>query len=156
MAHGRAQSQILKELAPDVAAFRSLMRSWFEHSTLFEVLKELARRDVTVLLTTDHGSAHCGRATTVRGNRDTSTNVRYKYGDNLGVEEKEVFLMKQPEQYMLPQQGAIENYAVATENYYLVYPTNFHEYERLYRDSFQHGGISLEEMIVPFVVMRPK
>lgn len=156
MAHGRSQSQILKELAPDVAAFRSLMRSWFEHSTLFEVLRELARRDVTVLLTTDHGSAHCGKATTVRGNRDTSTNVRYKYGDNLGVEEKEVFLMKEPERYMLPRQGAIENYAVATENYYLVYPTNYHEYERLYRDSFQHGGISLEEMIVPFVVMRPK
>ena len=157
MAHGRSQSMILKELAPDEAAFRSLMSSWFEHSSLFEVLKNLARKgDATILLTTDHGSAFCGRATTVRGNRDTSSNVRYKYGDNLGVDEKDVFLMKDPEQYRLPRQGTIENYAVATENFYLVYPTNFHEYERLYRNSFQHGGISLEEMIVPFVALRPR
>ncbi len=156
MAHGRSQSTILKELAPDVPAFRSLMRSWFEHSTLYDVLKTLARRDCTVILTTDHGSVYCNRATTVRANRETSTNVRYKYGDNLGVDEKQVFLMKDPEDYMLPRQSAIENYAITTEDYYLVYPTNFHEYERLYRDSFQHGGISLEEMIVPFVVMRPR
>jgi len=156
MAHGRAQSAILKELAPDVAAFRSLMRSWFEHSTLFEVLKHLARKDVTVVITTDHGSTMCNKATTVKGNRDTSSNVRYKYGDNLGVDEKAVFLMKEPGDYMLPRQSAIENYAVTTENHYLVYPTNYHEYERLYRGSFQHGGVSLEEMIVPFAVLRPR
>jgi len=156
MAHGRAQSSILKELAPDVAAFRTLMRSWFEHSTLFEVLKHLSRKDVTVFITTDHGSTLCRKATTIKGNRDTSSNVRYKYGDNLGVDEKAVFLMKEPEEYMLPRQSAIENYAITTENHYLVYPTNYHEYERLYRDSFQHGGISLEEMIVPFAVLRPR
>lgn len=156
MAHGRSQSQILKELAPDVPAFRSLMRSWFEHSTLLDVLRTLSRRDCTVVLTTDHGSIFCNRATPVRANRETSTNVRYKYGDNLGVDEKIVFLMKDPEDYMLPRQSTIENYAITTDNYYLVYPTNFHEYERLYRDSFQHGGISLEEMIVPFVVMKPR
>lgn len=156
MAHGRSQSTILKELAPDVAAFRSLMRSWFEHSTLLEVLRELSRREVTVVLTTDHGSTHCRRATTVRGNRDTSTNVRYKYGDNLGVQEKEVFLLAEPERYGLPRQSPIENYAVAVEDYFMVYPTNYHEYERLYRDSFQHGGVSLEEMIVPLCVMRPR
>jgi len=156
MAHGRSQSTILKELAPDVAAFRSLMRSWFEHSTLLEVLRELSRRETTVVLTTDHGSTHCHRATTVRGNRDTSTNVRYKYGDNLGVDPKEVFLLDEPRQYGLPRQSAIENYAVAFEDYYMVYPTNYHEYERLYRDSFQHGGVSLEEMIVPLCVLRPR
>lgn len=156
MAHGRAQSAILKELAPDVAAFRSLMRSWFEHSTLFEVLKILARRDTTVIITTDHGSTLCRKASTIKGNRDTSSNVRYKYGDNLGVDEKAVFLMKEPEEYMLPRQSAIENYAITTESHYLVYPTNYHEYERLYRGSFQHGGISLEELIVPFAVLRPR
>ncbi len=156
MAHGRSQSVILKELAPDEAAFRSLMSSWFEHSTLFEVLKILARRDVTVLLTTDHGSMFCRRATAVKGNRETSTNVRYKYGDNLAVDERQVFLMKNPEHYMLPRQTPIENYAITTESYYLVYPTNYHEYERLYRNSFQHGGISLEELICPFIVLRPR
>ncbi len=132
------------------------MRSWFEHSALFEVLKKMARRSVTVVLTTDHGSMFCRRATQIRANRDTSKNVRYKFGDNLSVDDKKVFMMKDPQQYQLPARSAIENYVVTTENYYLVYPTNYHEYERLYRDSFQHGGISLEEMICPFVVMRPR
>ncbi len=156
MAHGRSQSQILKELAPDEAAFRSLMRSWFEHSSLFEVLQEISRRGVTVVITTDHGSMFCRRATMVKGNREASTNVRYKFGDNLSVDQKKVFLLRNPEQFMLPVQTAIENYAITTENYYLVYPTNYHEYERLYRDSFQHGGISLEELICPFAVLRPR
>ena len=156
MAHGRSQSRILKELAPDEAAFRTLMRSWFEHSKLYDIIKQLARRDCTVIVTTDHGSMLCNRAIKIRGNRDTSTNVRYKFGDNLGVDEGKVFLMKNPEDFLLPAQTTIENYAITVENYYLVYPTNFHEYERLYRDSFQHGGISFEEMICPFVILRPK
>jgi CheY-like chemotaxis protein len=156
MAHGRSQNRILKELAPDEAAFRTLMRSWFEHSNLYDVLKNLARRDCTVILTTDHGSKLCQRAVKIRGNKDTSSNVRYKFGDNLGVDEEKVMLMKEPEKFRLPPQSTIENYAITSENYYLVYPTNFHEYERLYRNSFQHGGISLEEVMCPFVVMRPR
>ncbi len=156
MAHGRSQSMILKELAPDEAAFRTLMRTWFEHSTLFELLREAARRGTTVVVTTDHGSLFCKRATKIRGNRDTSTNVRYKFGDNLTVDQKRVMLMKDPTHYKLPSNSPIETYAITTENYYLVYPTNFHEYERLYRDSFQHGGISLEELICPFAVLRPR
>ena len=156
MAHGRSQNRILKELAPDEAAFRTLMRTWFEHSNLYDVLKNLARRDCTVILTTDHGSKLCKRAVQIRGNKDTSSNVRYKFGDNLGVDDDKVFFMKDPAKFRLPPQSSIENYAITSDNYYLVYPTNFHEYERLYRDSFQHGGISLEEMMCPFVVMRPR
>jgi len=156
MAHGRSQSQILKELAPDEAAFRSLMRSWFEHSSLFDVLKQAARSGSTVILTTDHGSMFCRRASLIKGNRDTSTNVRYKFGDNLAVENKQVLLFKDPEQFQLPRNSTIENYAITTENYYLIYPTNYHEYERLYRESFQHGGISFEELICPFCVLRPR
>jgi len=156
MAHGRSQSSILKELAPDEAAFRTLMRTWFEHSSLLEVLKEAARRGTTVVVTTDHGSVFSRRATKIRGNRETSTNVRYKFGDNLTVDEKRVLLIKDPAEYRLPPNSPIETYAVTTENYYLVYPTNYHEYERLYRDSFQHGGISLEELICPFAVLRPR
>jgi len=140
MAHGRSQNRILKELAPDEAAFRTLMRTWFEH----------------VILTTDHGSMMCRRSMKIRGNRDTSSNVRYKFGDNLGTDDERILLMKNPEDFRLPAHSSIENYAVTSENFYLVYPTNFHEYERLYRDSFQHGGISMEEMICPFVVMRPR
>jgi CheY-like chemotaxis protein len=156
MAHGRSQSAILKELAPDEAAFRSLMRSWFEHSALLEVLKEAARRGTTVVVTTDHGSLFCRRATKIRGNRDASTNVRYKFGDNLTVDDKKVMLIKDPHAFKLPANSAIETYAITTENFYLVYPTNYHEYERLYRDSFQHGGISMEEIICPLAVLRPR
>jgi CheY-like chemotaxis protein len=156
MSHGRSQSTILKELAPDEAAFRALMRTWFQHSTLFELLKEAARRGTTTVVTTDHGSVFCRRATKVRGNRDASTNVRYKFGDNLSVDEKRVLLIKDPADYKLPPNSSIETYAITTENYYLVYPTNYHEYERLYRDSFQHGGISLEELICPLAVLRPR
>ncbi len=156
MAHGRSQNRILKELAPDEAAFRTLMRTWFEHSNLFNIMKSLARRDCTVVITTDHGSMMCRRSMQIRGNRDTSSNVRYKFGDNLGTEDERILLMKNPKDYRLPAESTIENYAITSENFYLVYPTNFHEYERLYRDSFQHGGISLEEMICPFVVLRPR
>lgn len=156
MAHGRSQSSILKELAPDEAAFRALMRTWFEHSSLFELLKAAARRGIETVVTTDHGSLFCRRATKIRGNREASTNVRYKFGDNLTVDEKRVLLIKDPADYRLPPNSTIETYAITTENYYLVYPTNYHEYERLYRDSFQHGGISLEEMICPFAVMTPR
>ncbi len=156
MAHGRSQNRILKELAPDEAAFRTLMRSWFEHSSLFEVMKSLSRRDCTVILTTDHGSMLCRRSMKIRGNKDTSSNVRYKFGDNLGVDDDSIMLVKNPRDLRVPANSTIENYAMTSENYYLVYPTNFHEYERLYRDSFQHGGISLEEMVCPFIVMKPR
>jgi CheY-like chemotaxis protein len=156
MSHGRSQSAILKELAPDEAAFRALMRTWFEHSSLLELLREASRRGTTVVVTTDHGSQFCRRATKIRGNRDASNNVRYKFGDNLTVDDKKVLLIKKPERYRLPSNSPIETYAITTENYYLVYPTNYHDYERLYRDSFQHGGISLAEMICPLTVLRPR
>ena len=156
MSHGRSSSTILKELAPDVAAFRSLMRSWFEHSTLFEALKAISRRDATVIISTDHGSALCKKSVRVKANREASNNVRYKYGDNLGVNEKEVLLIKNPEQYGLPKQSPIENYVITTGDQFLVYPTKFHEYERRFRDSYQHGGISMEELITPFIVLKPR
>ena len=152
MAHGRSQSHILKELAPDEAAFRSLMRSWFEHSSLFEVIKDAGaarlRRSSSPPTT---ARCFCRRATQVRGNRDTSNNVRYKFGDNLCGGREEGHADQGPRGATgCRRNSSIENYAITTENYYLVYPTNFHEYERLYRDSFQHGGISLEELICPF------
>ncbi len=156
MAHGRSQNSILKELAPDEAAFRTVMRTWFEHSSLFELIRDAGRAGTTVVVTTDHGSVFCSRATKIRGNRAASTNVRYKFGDNLTVDEKRVMLIKDPVRFRLPPNSPIETYAITTENYYLVYPTNYHEYERLYRDSFQHGGISLEEMICPFAVLEPR
>jgi CheY-like chemotaxis protein len=157
LAHGRSQNELLRELAPDESAFRSVMRSWFEHSALLETLKEIAAAPQSVVVvTTDHGSVQAKRSSLVKANREASTNLRYKYGDNLGVDPKDAFVMKNPRDFGLPSDSPIQNYICAKEYNYFVYPTNFHEYERQYRDSFQHGGISLEELIVPCVTLRPR
>jgi len=156
LSHSRSESSILQEIAPDEPAFRSLVRSWFNHSALYDIIREMARQGATVVVTTDHGAVLGRRAALIRGNRDTSTNLRYKFGSNLGCDEKETFLIKDPAAYRLPSDGASKQYAIAKEDYYFVYPTEFHKYERQYRGSFQHGGISLEEMILPCATMVPK
>jgi CheY-like chemotaxis protein len=156
LAHGRSESEILQELAPDESGFRSLMRSWFTHSSLFEILKSIAGEDAVVVVTTDHGSVLGRRAALVKGDRGTSTNLRYKFGNNIGCDEKQAVNVKDPESFKLPSEGLNKNYLMAKEDYYFVYPTRFHEFEKHYRGSFQHGGISMEEMIVPCAVLRPK
>ena len=156
LSHGRSESEILQEIAPDEAAFRALTAAWFKHSSLFDILKAISRQDATVVLTTDHGSVLAKRSTVAYGNRDTSTNLRFKIGTNLGCDEKCALHLKNPGDFMLPSPGVNTHYIIAKENHYFVYPTKFHEYERRYRGSFQHGGISMEEMILPCVVMNPR
>jgi DNA-binding response OmpR family regulator len=156
LAHGRSQSDILQEIAPDESAFRSLMRSWFIHSALFEILQKMARHGATVVITTDHGSILGARASLVHGNRDTSTNLRYKFGENINGDPRQTLLIRKPLDFKLPAEGPAKNYILAKENYYFVYPTKFHEYERQYLGTFQHGGISLEEMIIPAVTLTPR
>jgi CheY-like chemotaxis protein len=156
LSHGRSESEILQEIAPDEAAFRALTTAWFKHSSLFDILKAVSRQDATVILTTDHGSVLGRRSTLAYGNRDTSTNLRFKVGTNLGCDEKNALHIRKPEAFQLPSTGVNTHYILAKENYYFVYPTKFHEYERQYRGSFQHGGISMEEMLLPCVVMNPK
>jgi len=156
LAHNRSNSEILREIVPDEAAFRSLTRSWFEHSPLFGALRKLAREDVTVVLTSDHGSIRSLRGAKVIGDRETSTNLRYKFGRNIRCDNKYAISVKDPSVYRLPRRGINVNYLIAKEDYFFVYPTNYHKYLNYYRDSFQHGGVSLEEMILPVVIMRPK
>ena len=156
LAHGRSESRILQEMAPDEAAFRSVARSWFQHSTLLDLLKMMANRGMEVFLTTDHGAVLGKRPTLATGNRDTSTNVRYKYGENLGFDEKGAFKMSEPEEYMLPKARSTMNFIIAKENFYFVYPTKYRQYERQFFGSFQHGGVSLEEMILPIVHLTPR
>jgi CheY-like chemotaxis protein len=156
LSHGRSQSDLLKEIAPDEAAFRSLMRSWFAHSALFDILKEVARHGARIVITTDHGSILTRRSSVVYGNRDTSTNLRYKYGDNLGCDTKQALLIRKPAEYLLPQESKTKNYIMAKENFYFVYPTNMREYEHRYFGSFQHGGVSPEEMILPCITLTGK
>jgi DNA-binding response OmpR family regulator len=157
LAHGRSDSPLLKEIAPDEAAYRSLTRSWFQYSSLFGMLKTLAsQKNVKVILTTDHGSVRCMRGSKVVGDRDASTNLRYKFGRNLKVDEKQAVFIKSPIDYKLPRGSVTTNYVMAKEDYYFVYPTEYHKYLNQYRDSFQHGGISLQEMILPIVKLEPK
>lgn len=154
--HGRSENKVLRELAPDEAAFRSILESWFDHSALQDVLKSIAKQDATVILTTDHGSIQARHSTLVHGNRDTSTNLRHKHGVNLRCETKDAIHIKDPERWGLPDDFLNKNYLLAREDNYFVYPTNFHEYERLYMNSFQHGGVSLEEMILPCAILTPR
>ena len=156
LAHGRSESEILLELAPDEPAFRSLMRSWFQHSALFDILRAVSQQDAIVVLTTDHGSVIGRKATLVYGNKETSTNLRYKYGTNLGCDPKQAIHLKDPARYKLPADSLNKHYIFARENYYFVYPTKFHEYERQYKGTFQHGGVSLEEMVLPCATLTPK
>ena len=153
LVHGRSQSDLLQEIAPDESGFRSLVLSWFEHSSLFEMLKKLARTDAVVVLTTDHGAVRSTRATVVHGDRETSTSLRYKHGRNLRVDAKDAFLITDPEEYGLPSRGLGYNFIIAREDFFFVYPTNYNEYQRRFRNSFQHGGISLDEVILPVVTL---
>ncbi len=156
LAHGRSEDEILSELAHDEAAFRSVMQSWFLHSSLFELLKQVSKQDCAVVITTDHGSVLGTRAALAYGKRDASTSLRYKYGDNLNCDAKQAVLIKDPRRWRLPVFGIATTYIIAKEDYYFVYPTNFNEYQRAYKNSFQHGGISMEEMILPVVTLTTK
>ncbi len=157
LAHTRSDSPILKEIAPDESAYRSLTRSWFLHSSLFEMFKALATiPNLKIVVSTDHGSIRSLRGAKVLGDRETSTSLRYKYGRNVKAEEKQAMLIKRPEEYKLPERGAAANYIIAKEDYYFVYPTDYHKYLNYYRDTFQHGGISMEEMILPVVTLEGK
>ncbi len=156
LAHTRSDSDVLKEIAPDERAYRALTRTWFEHSWLLDTFRTLAQHDCTVVVTTDHGAVRSLRSTKVIGDRETSTALRYKYGRNLKCDDEHAIFVKDPERYGLPRSGMNTNYILAKEDFYFVYPTNFHHYQNLYRDTMQHGGASLEEMILPVITMRPK
>jgi DNA-binding response OmpR family regulator len=156
LAHSRSNSEVIKEMIPNESAFRSLTRSWFEHSHIYGALKEMAASGTRVVVTSDHGSIRGLRGVKVIGDRETSTSLRYKYGRNLKVDSKHALIIRDPKQFKLPARGVNTDYLIAKEDFYFVYPTNFHYYLNYYRDSFQHGGISMEEMILPVMKLEPK
>lgn len=156
LAHSRSDSEVLKEIAPDEAAFRSLTRSWFEHSSFLKILKRLSKTGSTIFITSDHGSIRSLRGAKVLGDRETSTNLRYKYGRNLKCDSKFAIEVKNPVDFKLPPRGINTNYLIAKEDYYFVYPTDYHHYLNYYKDSFQHGGVSMEEMILPVIKLEAK
>ncbi len=157
IAHSRSDYAILKEIAPDESAYRTLTRSWFQHSSLYSMLKQLAEvKNIKILLTTDHGSIRCMRGVKVFGDKETSTNLRYKFGKNVKADDRYAMQISDPEEYKLPHMGITVNNIIAKEDYYFVYPTDYHHYLQKYRDSFQHGGISMEEMIIPVIRLNPR
>jgi CheY-like chemotaxis protein len=157
IAHSRSDFAILKEIAPNESAYRSLTSSWFQHSSLFGILKSISSiKNVKIVLTTDHGSIRCMRGVKVIGDKETSTNLRYKFGKNVKAESRHAIQLKDPTDFKLPRLGITVNNIIAKEDFYFVYPTDFHYYLGKYRDSFQHGGVSMEEMIVPIIELVPR
>ena len=157
MTHGRSESPILMEVAKDEAALRGLTRAWFKRSTAFSVLKEAAAAGHQVIMTTDHGSILCQRPATVFARRDATSNLRYKFGQDLRPEKAETaFTTSRSEDLRFPAGKLGVRYAVAVDDYFFVYPTKLREYQRRYRNSFLHGGISPEEMIVPIARLTPR
>lgn len=155
--HGRSDSELLKEIAPDESAFRSLTNSWFTHSSLLSTFKTMSKmKNIKIVITTDHGAVRSLRGAKVLGDKDASTNLRFKFGRNLKADDKHAMYIKNPLEYKLPKMNITANYIIAKEDYYFVYPTDYHKYLTHYKDSFQHGGISLEEVILPVITMEPR
>ncbi len=156
LSHARTDMKVIKELADDEAAYRSLTLSWFEHSPLLAMIRRIAEEGGKMILTTDHGTIRVKDPVKVVGDRNTTTNLRYKQGKSLDYPEKEVFAVENPDEALLPKTNVSSRYIFAREADFLVYPNNYNHYVKLYRDTFQHGGISLEEMVVPIVTLEPK
>lgn len=156
LSHARTDMQMIRELASDDAAYRSLTLSWFEHSPLLELLRFLATKKVRVVITTDHGTIRVKNPSKVIGDRNTNTNLRYKQGKNLAFTAKEVFHIKNPHEAMLPKLHVSSSFVFAKEDSYFVYPNNYNHFVNYYNETFQHGGISLEEMIIPVATYVPR
>jgi len=156
LSHARTDTDIIKELAENESAYRSLTLSWFEHSPFKEALKEIAHRKGKVILTTDHGSVKVKEPSKVIGDKSVNTNLRYKQGKNLSFIEGDVFAISNPEDAYLPKVNVSQSFIFAKGEKFFAYPNNFNYYVNYYKDTFQHGGISMEEMLVPIATLSPK
>lgn len=156
LSHARTEMEVIRELASDDAAYRSLTKSWFEHSPLFDILKGIAERGGRVVVTTDHGTIRVTEPSKVVGDRNTNSNLRYKHGRNLSYEDRDVLVIKDPVKAHLPKANVSTTYIFAKGARFFVYPNNYNHFVTYFRDTFQHGGISLEEMIVPWAVLKAR
>ena len=154
LSHARTESKMVRELASNESAYRSISLSWFKHSVLSELFTALAQTDYRVILTTDHGSIRADRPVKIVGDRNTNTNLRYKLGKNLSYNSKDLFVIKEPQKAQLPAPNLSTSYVFATGNDFFAYPNNYNYYVQYYKDTFQHGGISMEEMLIPLITMK--
>ena len=156
LSHARTEMRMIRELASNESAYRSITLSWFQHSVLADVFKELAQSDYKVIITTDHGSIRTTNPVKIIGDRNTNTNLRYKLGKNLNYDARKVFAIKNPHLAQLPAPNLSTSYVFATGDSFFAYPNNYNYYVSYYKDTFQHGGISMEEMIVPLATLSPR
>ena len=156
LSHARTESRMIRELASTDAAYRSLTESWFRHSPAIDIFRAIASRGGRIILTTDHGTVKVNRPVKVVGDRNTNTNLRYKVGKNLDYNPREVYEIRQPARFGLPAPNVSSAYIFATAQDFLAYPNNYNHYAQYYDGTFQHGGISLQEMLVPIVTLTAK
>ena len=153
LSHARTESKMVRELANTESAYRSITLSWFQHSVMSELLRKLSETDCKVIITTDHGSIRASKAVKIVGDRNTNTNLRYKLGKNLNFSSKDVFVIKDPRKAQLPTPNLSTAYVFATGNSFFAYPNNYNYYVSYYKNTFQHGGISMEEMLIPLITL---
>ena len=156
LSHARTDMKMIKELAEDDSAYRSLTASWFEHSPLRDIMKQIAKQGAKMIITTDHGTINVKRPSKVIGDRNVNSNLRYKQGKNLNYIKSDVMLVNNPAEYHLPQQNVSTKYLFAKEDMYFVYQNNYNQFVQYFKDTFQHGGISLEEMLIPIITLEAK
>lgn len=156
LSHARTEMEVIKELADDEAAYRSLTQSWFEHSPLQDMVRKISEMKAKLIITTDHGTVKVENPVKIIGERATNTNLRYKTGRNLSYNAKEVFRIANPEEAFLPKTSLSSEFVFTREGDFFIYPNNYNKFVNFYANTFQHGGISLEELLIPFVVMNPK
>ena len=154
LSHARTESKMVRELANNESAYRSITLSWFRHSAMADLFRMLAQSDYQVLITTDHGSIRATNPVKIIGDRNTNTNLRYKLGKNLAYDSKDLFVIKEPQKAHLPAPNLSTSYVFATGDDFFAYPNNYNYYVSYYRNTFQHGGISMEEMIIPIVTLK--
>ena len=156
LSHARTEMEIIRELADDEPAYRSLTISWFEHSSLLDIIKFVASKGLKLIITTDHGSVRVQNPVKVVGDRNTNTNLRYKTGRSLNYNKKDVFEVRNPDDIYLPRMNISSSYIFCKNNDFFAYPNNYNYYVNYYRNTFQHGGVSMEEMLIPIISLKAK
>jgi ABC-type antimicrobial peptide transport system permease subunit len=156
LSHARTDMKVIKELADDDAAYRSLTASWFDHSPLKDILNQIAKQEANLIITTDHGTINVNKPSKVIGDRNVNANLRYKQGRNLNYKKSDVFEMEKPLDFYLPIQNVSSKYIFAKEDMYFVYQNNYNQFVKFYKNTYQHGGVSMEEMMIPIITLKTK